>query len=447
MGSGTITPIPLPPAPLTPIYSGGAEMPLLFLESWRNIIGYHPYHFWGLSNYLTPITSACNSLVKQYGWQSIDAAGRWDIREAILNGESKLLKQLGYSIAPHFVEKTLMFPHYPNVRVDQLGYAGADDRWISVNVQEKKLIQAGVMALAEIGTANVVYSDANGDGLNDTFTVSIPTSVTEADEIALYFVAADRLDSDPISDRWRIGPIKTTISGNVATIKGPSWILVKPILYEGVSTNTLDPTDASNFVTQVMVYQRYCNPTGTTNDTAQALLIWETPPYPDWCTCGCSGTTPFSASDDIADPAALGYALARVTIRDGENGIVGVGEAVYNTTDSKWYAVRWGYTRPPDRIIIRYYAGYPLVNGAIAQNMMRLSTWIGSAELNRRICACDNANRELFRWQEDLAAPGVDGMSYNITQDDLNNPFGTKRGHIEAWRLVRNERILDGFAV
>ena len=38
----------------------------LSLESWREIIGYHPFHFWGLAdNSVVPVTSSCNQIVKE----------------------------------------------------------------------------------------------------------------------------------------------------------------------------------------------------------------------------------------------------------------------------------------------------------------------------------------------------------------------------------------------
>ena len=46
-------------------------MTLLPLDSWRQILAFHPYHFWQLANATTPVTSACNGLVKEYAWQSV----------------------------------------------------------------------------------------------------------------------------------------------------------------------------------------------------------------------------------------------------------------------------------------------------------------------------------------------------------------------------------------
>ena len=56
----------------------------------------------------------------------------------------------------------------------------------------------------------------------------------------------------------------------------------------------------------------------------------------------------------------------------------------------------------------------------------------------RPICACDTANREWYRWQQDLARTNKDDELYTVSPQDLNNPFGTRRGHVWAWRQVLN---------
>jgi hypothetical protein len=67
---------------------------------------------------------------------------------------------------------------------------------------------------------------------------------------------------------------------------------------------------------------------------------------------------------------------------------------------------------------------------------------LAAAELARPICACDEANREIFRWQFDLArTAGAGDEAYGaIAAGDLDNPFGTRRGHVYAWRQVKQLR-------
>ena len=77
-------------------------MTMLSLEEWREIIGWNPWHFWGLAGDKAPVTSGCNTAVMQYGWQSADAAGRADIVEAISAAEQTLIEYLGFSPAPRY---------------------------------------------------------------------------------------------------------------------------------------------------------------------------------------------------------------------------------------------------------------------------------------------------------------------------------------------------------
>ena len=55
------------------------------------------------------------------------------------------------------------------------------------------------------------------------------------------------------------------------------------------------------------------------------------------------------------------------------------------------------------------------------------------------------ANREVARWQFDLArSSGADDEAYVTSPSDLENPFGTRRGHVDAWRTVRSLRLARG---
>lgn len=71
---------------------------------------------------------------------------------------------------------------------------------------------------------------------------------------------------------------------------------------------------------------------------------------------------------------------------------------------------------------------------------------MAAAEMPRKICACDESNRELHRWQFDVArSAGANDEAYGAVSDiDINNPFGTRRGQIYAWKEVRALRKLIG---
>lgn len=419
--------------------------PLLPIETLRQQIGYNRWHFWQLTNTTVPITSSCNGLIFEYSEQDTDAAGRSQVREAIEIAEAKLKDHLLYRVAPQYAEETIAYPRPFDTRLHYRSVIDRDGRWLSVQLPEGYIQALGIETLTLQGTVSVgggtlVYSDLDSDGLQEAFTATIATTVTDPEEIAIYFASGDRLDGESASERWRIQPVRVSISGGIATIRGNRYQLVRPILYEGVNKDGLNPDTAANFVTSLEVYRRYTNPNGTTIETSQAVLIWETPPWPSWACCGGS------SSNSSTDPAAIAMAVARAGIRDAKNGIVTIGQSVYDTDSATWYSVRWDGCRQPDRVIVRYLAGYPLENGQMASQWRPTVARMGAAELQPRIQACDVGSHWLWRWQFDLSrAAGANDEQYQISQEDLNNPFGTKAGQVDAWKRVKSLRHTRGF--
>jgi hypothetical protein len=426
---------------------------LLPLDIWRQHIGYNPFHFWGLKNTTIPVLSACNNLVTEYAWQNSDAISRQAIRRAIATAESRLREHLNFSVGRRFLVETTRYPRPFASGYQYAASVGSDGRWLNVRLSEGMIRNIGAETRTTIDlAAAVTLSDADGDGVNETFTVTVNTTVTDPDEIAVYFGASDRLDGEAVSERWRVLPVKVSISGGVATIKGRAWLLVKPILYEGVNAKAgLSPDTAGNFVSTVAVYRYFCSPAGTTTDDAQATLVWETEPYPAWAT-GCLGTG-LTFEDNSSDPAAIAYAVGRVGIRDARLGEVTIGRANYDSADAVWAAVDWATCRQPDRVIIRYEAGarYEAMESTMSQigadgRWDEVVSRLACAELPRRDFGCDEANAEIYRWQFDLArAGGAASEQYRISDRDLSNPFGTAAGAVYAWKQVSNLQLTQAF--
>lgn len=399
--------------------------PLLPLETWRALMGFHPFHFWQLAdNSALAVTSNCDTLVFEHPYQVADAVGRAEIRQAIETAEDRVREHLGYSVAPRYASETLDWPF--------AGYWDARGRWPSVQLREGEVRAIGVEQLTLIATANVSLSDTDGDGISDTFTVSAATSVTDPAQIAVYFSQAERYDGSAASERWRVLPITVRISGGTVTVTGRIWQIVDPVRYEGFAVQSLDPATAGVFAATLDIYQRTTNADGTTTDTSQAVVIWETEPG------ACCGTSNLYAGSPY-DPAATAQAAARAGIRDARRGVVFAAEATYDSTSGVWSAYNTAQCRVPDRVLVRYQAGLPLeANGQMSAVWRPIVARLAAAELARPVCGCEVANRELYRWQVDLARTGGnnDEQFGAVSADDLNNPFGTRRGHIYAWRRV-----------
>ena len=429
---------------------------MLPLDTFREILGYHPWHFWQLaSNDIAglAVASKCNTVVYEHSWQSNSAGGREQIRDGIETAERRLFEYLYYRVNPQYVEKTFQYPRPADRRMQWLRPADASGRWLSINAREGFIREIGTKAFEDLGDQTIAYSDSFGGGLNDTFTVTATVAAgTDPDSIEVYFVSSDRLDGAGLIDRWRVAPVNVSISGTTATITGRSWLLVQPVLYEAWNAQQLDPTVSGNFVTELSVQRRYTETDGTTPQTAQAMLIWETDPPYSCCPCITCNTSPqFDPYDQ--DPAAEAYALARAVIRDGRAGEIAVGESVYDSTNDRFVGVNWGLCRQPDRVQIRYYAGAQASEvddgNYLAGSWDRTIARLAMAEMApSRICACDNANQQLWRWQFDRArAAGVNDEQYSISKGDLGNPFGTFAGQIYAWNQVKNLALVSAFTV
>ena len=403
---------------------------LLSLEEFRRILQMHPYHFWQLADDdLVPVTSACDDLLFQWDWMNADAISRLGIIEAIRQAEQKLFGYLHFDLAPRYRTHIEDWPRFLNENLYRWLPADSTGRFISLRLPYQEIRSVGTVEQTLIGSAAVTlgYRPA---GLPATFVATIATTITDPDQLAVYFAPADRYDPALPLTAWRIRPVSISISGGTATIRGSAWQLVRPELYDDPTTpNELDPTDLATYVASISVYVERVTSNGTTVDTAQAALIWETRPYPLWC------DVPPSSSD----PAAVGKAVARVGVRDAALGIVTPAQAVYDATAATWSQVFFSTGYEPDRVEVRTLAGLPLVNGQMHRYWQETIAWMALAELEGPICACESVRKRLHHWQFDLArTSGADDEAYGaISQADLSNPFGTRRGQVEAWHRVQ----------
>ncbi|HET8647381.1 MAG TPA: hypothetical protein VFO85_17925, partial [Vicinamibacteria bacterium] len=330
-------------------------MPALSLEEWRRVFNLHPFHFYGMSNSTTlQVVTQSDPVLREYAWQNIDDVGRADIVEAIRAAELKLRAFCRFRPGPQYIEETLAWP--------SAWARTTSGRWPAVLLSEGQVQAVGTEARTLLGTVALTYSDPDNDTVDELATCSVATTVTDTSQIAVYFQASDRLDSDAVSEVYRIRPVKVAISGGTATVRIPSWLLVRPVMRQGVSPSDLDPADAATLAAQVEVYRRTTETASTAVATSQAVVTWETRPIHGWwCCCGCQTTDPFSGSP--YDPAAVAQAVARVGIRDAAAGLVTPAEAAYDATAGTWAALDWSVCRTPDRVTIRTLSGLASPDG------------------------------------------------------------------------------------
>lgn len=422
-------------------------MPLLALDVWRQEIGLNPWLFWGLAdNSIIIDQSKCSGLLREYSYQGSDTAGRDDLRRAIERAEEKLFAYLGYRVAPQYVEtEPLPWPRFHDASQVRYRDMDATGRRVAMMAPEFHIQAMGIEQLTLIGTATVaggtlVYSDVFGTGMNDTFTIMLPTTVTDPNEIAVYFSAADRFDDTQTIDRWRIEPIQVSIAGGNVVIVGRRWLVVRPILYQAPTLNALNPTTTSNFATSLDVYQRTTNGDGNTVTTSQATLVYESSDCGGWGSSFCIGQ-----SNGSTDPGTVGEVIGRSGIRDRTLGLLTPAAATFNVATGLWSSMSaCNCYAEPDRIKLRYLAGYPLERGRMAQKWQQVVTMLAAAEVKRRIVACRETNERLHDLQLDMALEATETERYRRTDADMNNPFGTRLGHIQAWKQSKDYILRRG---
>jgi hypothetical protein len=343
---------------------------------------------------------------RQSASQNGQTIGRSEMLEKIAYAEEKIASYLRYDVAPRYHDETQMWEsHNPATY-----YYPA---WSVMTLQWGYVQAVGVQTLTSITSAAVTYSSQFNNGLNDTFSLSFATTVTDPNEIALYFAAADRYDGSDASDKWRIRPVQVSITGGIATVRGPAWLLVKPVLYGNPLAAQLAPDDTANFVTTLEAYRLWTDGTSTDAATSPGVIGYDK----GYCNCG----------------ATEGQIAATATIRDSATGIVSLSSCT-------------SICGCPAHAQVRYVAGLPLVNGQMNPFWAEVVSMVTLAELPGPICACKEANKRIEHWQVDLARTGA-GESYGmISGEDLNNPLGTRRGHVEAWKRIAQLRNMRGFS-
>ena len=67
---------------------------------------------------------------------------------------------------------------------------------------------------------------------------------------------------------------------------------------------------------------------------------------------------------------------------------------------------------------------------------------IATARLQKPLCSCSNVTALADEWRQDVAVSGPGGVM--MTEDILNNPFGTRRGEVLAWKRVSKLALRRG---
>lgn len=447
-GSGTVTPIvPSPPGPSTFSIAEPLPYTLLSLPRYAQIMGVNPVHFQGaVGEEVFPLgDNSCNDLWPRHTWQQPNRVSHEDLTYAIQDAEIEIAQVLGYFPAPYWIAQEVHpFPRFYRQDMQRLNGRDISARRIGIQTRFGKVISPGRRAVSYIGTATVAggslaYSDADGDGFIDRATVTLPTTLTNVCELKVYHVGTEGYQE------WEIRPARTkSISGGAVTFIFPAWLFIDPDIQSEYPTTEgfrgINLTTTDNYVTSVDVYREY---TDTTAYSAE--FFWEPDPQYTIGICSICGGTGCTA-------CALTSQDGCIHIRDAESGLVVPAPATY--ADGAWSAACFSVCRDPDEVKFWYYAGaldnLNLRNSTcnmLPPRMQRAIAYLATARLQRPMCSCVAVTALYEKLQRNLALSGAE--SYQITEDDLDNPFGTRAGEIMAWKWVHvtAQHVIKGNAV
>ncbi len=257
------------------------------------------------------------------------------------------------------------------------------------------------VTLIEAGAA-VTYSDSDGDGINDRATITVVTALTDPDEIKLFFRVSDGAPG-AADDLYEIEPTTVSISGGSATITVHRALLVKPSTIWDVpysidggnydSKNAASTTDANDFVTAVDVYRVY-------TDSTNAVQLVADNYYLDY---------PPAATETLVSASGL--------LKDSQAGTFMVRPAATC------------YYRYFEAVEIKYLAGLSLVRGRMHTVAERALVRLANADMPHLPASVTEPPQS--RWSYDHDPASKDNL---LSPTDLNNPFGIRRGHVDAWR-------------
>ena len=434
---------------------------LLSLDRFFTLTGNNPVHAnGGRGETYFSNTNSCNDIFYQYMWQNQDNVSREEIALAIKQAEDQISTVLNYSPAPHWIEQEIRnYPQY--FRPDAYSWGMSDVRGMpkSVQLTEGKFIEGGRRALTLVDDAvTVTYSDADNDGFDETATITASTSLTDKCEIKVYYAGKEGAAD------WEIRPARSvTLSGGVVTFVFWSWQLFKPTLLDAFPRSTpptnenpygVQPVDiesVSSYVTTVDIYREYTDTTAVS-----ATFYWERVGLLNagislggWC-CGSCGNTGCPACEFITQDGCI-------IVKDANGTNVVPTPASYDSDNSQWDFSYLLACRNPDLVKFWYRAGEQSQDFIAGRTCDPLSNWyaeaiamLATALVPRPFCTCNNSLTLTNQWQRDLSFTGSrEAGSFTVSQADLDNPFGTRYGAVQAWKKVgrMTSALMTGAAV
>lgn len=406
---------------------------LLPLADFARNCGMHPLHFQQVNLLGTSGTPnlqrfSCDGPIFQHEWQASDRVGRDEIARALSHAEAEIASLIGYDLLPTWqVDEQQLVPR--PARPELVNFTGFNSRGFRNTIQLNRawFIEGGIRATSSVSLgAAIVYSDGDGDGYKETSTVTVATTVTDPQEIAVFYPGQN---ADP---RYEVRPIAVSIAAGVAYITFRRELVVLEALLESFTPGPVDGADNTMFLASVDVYRVYNDP------SQQGTFYWQpssrsSSSFPSASNCNCG-----SACTACTFTTQAGGCLSA---QDARLSIVEFAAAEWDADDAAYRPRRWSACRQPDQMGVSYRAGLrdkssrrPFLD--MSNDWAQVVSILASAYLDRPVCSCGAP--WFARWQVDLAArQGAEEMElYGISSNDLDNPIGTRRGMVYAWKRI-----------
>lgn len=385
-----------------------SEITKLPLAKWGEYAGIHPLHLYGIST--TEIQAgpfSCGTVWSQHEWQKTDAVSRDEVLRAIRSAEDDIEDVLGHHLIPTWdygelvrlprpYRSELVWTDTFDFRGFPHGFFAKWGHFIDAGFRHKELIDDPV------NPTPITWDAADADsGWPQFGTVTVNTTVTDPEEIHVYYPGENG------DDEFEIRPVQVSISGGVATIRIRRELCALQSLYNSMLpfTSPIDGSNDANFTGSVDVYRVYNDP------SVNAQLIWE---YDNITQSGR-----IFARDNL--PSLLSYEPANY-VNGAWSNCISICAGRNPDSLRAWY--RSGWVNPRTGL---YNEMDPLFARAVAM--------LSIARLNRPPCGC---MQEAFtEYQMDLSVSGGGNtVAHQITDEELANPLGTKRGAVNAWRII-----------
>lgn len=390
----------------------------LALDEFAQILGLDPLGFNGLVSPTLQRNNVCGDVTFQYDWQHSDRLGRDTMAIAIQQAEQEMALQAGYNLMPDWTYKERL--SYPRPAFTELYGVGINARWQMKSIEASKghMLYGGFRAKSLIQNAGIARSDLDGDGYSETCTVVIGTTITDPNEIRVFYPNQNG------DDGWEIRPIKVSISGGFATITFKSWQIPLASQMDKLDIQPLDADNVANYEITVDVYRVY------TDQSSQVLFLWENEPGCANCCGSCVA-------------CQLGSQTGCFHIRDERLGFIVPTPATYDERNGGWTSADWTACREPDQLELWYYSGYR--DFSLPRPYAELSNYwkfaiavFAVSKFERAVCGCSNVNQFVEKWRRDAAFASHEEGGFTVTAEQAANRLGTSLGALYAYRQIQH---------